>query len=347
MRRLLTLPAAAALCVAALVTTGCGTLAADNAATVQGEPVTTESVNELAKDGTFVRAVLGGTTQTQESVLDGGVARQALLFQMQRTALLNELDRFGIEISEADRTAAGEELGQVLRNSNAPGPETLSASTRETLTDFLAAGGALDRRLSKITTSRKDLDLLYRSTPALWDRVCISAVQVQPGAQALAERLAEQGVRLEQWESRGKGLTLVADAKKSCLPVGRLPGPLGEALATAEVGTTAGPVVVVDPQATAVYWFRLDSRTTVSRRAATSELRSLAGNLARQGASVWLGLVLLTDTWVNPQYGSGVEVGSQGRLVVGRPEAPPSEINVPQVMDGAPAGATGGAPSNG
>ncbi|MFM7063925.1 MAG: hypothetical protein ACKO04_10610 [Actinomycetes bacterium] len=347
MRRLLTLCAAAALCVATLATAGCGTMAADNAATVSGAAVTTESVNDLAKDGIFVRAVLGGATQTDESVLDGGVARQALLFQMQRTALLNELDRFGLTISDEDRSAAKDELVRVLSNSNAPGPESLSASTRETLTEFLAAGGALDRRLSKISTSRKDLDLLYRSTPALWERVCISVVQVQPGSEDLAARLAARGVRLEKWESEGDGLTLVASSRRSCLPVGRLPGPLGVALETAKVGTTAGPVVVSDPQATAVYWFRLDRRTTVSRRAATPELRSLAGNLAQQGASTWLGLVLLTDTWVNPQYGSGVEVGSQGRLVVGRPEAPPSEINVPQVMNGAPDGATGGAPPNG
>jgi len=344
MRRLLTLSAAAVLCAASLTLSACGTTAADNAATVQGKPVTTKSVNDLAEDGPFVRAVLGATTQTDESVLDGDVARQALLFQMQRTALLNELERFNLKISASDRAAAGTELAQVLANSNAPGPEKLSAATRATLTDFLAAGAALDRRLAQLTTSPKDLDLLYEATPSLWERVCITVVQVQPGSEALAKRLAKQGAQLESWESKGKGLTLVAESKKTCLPVGRLPGPLAKAVDTAKVGKVAGPVVVSDPQATAVYWFRLDSRTTVSRRAATSELQGLAANLAKQGASAWLGLVLLTDTWVNPQYGSGVEVGSQGRLVVGRPAAPPSEVVTPQDMGGAGAA---GAPSNG
>jgi len=344
MRRLLTLSAAAVLCAASLTLSACGTTAADNAATVQGKPVTTKSVNDLAEDGPFVRAVLGATTQTDESVLDGDVARQALLFQMQRTALLNELERFNLKISASDRAAAGTELAQVLANSNAPGPEKLSAATRATLTDFLAAGAALDRRLAQLTTSPKDLDLLYEATPSLWERVCITVVQVQPGSEAQAKRLAKQGARLESWESKGKGLTLVAESKKSCLPVGRLPGPLAKAIDTAKVGTVAGPVVVSDPQATAVYWFRLDSRTTVSRRAADSELQGLAANLAKQGASAWLGLVLLTDTWVNPQYGSGVEVGSQGRLVVGRPAAPPSEVVTPQVAGDRVAT---GAPSNG
>jgi len=344
MRRLLPLSAAAVLCAASLTLSACGTTAADNAATVQGKPVTTKSVNDLAEDGPFVRAVLGATTQTDESVLDGDVARQALLFQMQRTALLNELERFNLKISASDRSAADSQLAQVLANSNAPGPEKLSAATRTTLTDFLAAGSALDQLLGQLTASPKDLDLLYNATPSLWERVCISVVQVQPGSEALAQRLAKQGVRLESWESRGRGLTLVAESKKSCLPVGRLPGPLARKIETAKVGAVAGPVVVSDPQATAVYWFRLDSRTTVSRKAATTELKGLAANLAKEGASAWLGLVLLTDTWVNPQYGSGVEVGSQGRLVVGRPAAPPSEVTVPQV----PAGATGGgAPSNG
>jgi hypothetical protein len=341
MRRLLTLCAVAVLGTATLATTACGTTAADNAATVQGTPVTRESVNALAEDGPFVRAILGATTQTDESVLDGDVARQALLFQMQRTALLNELERFGLKISASDRAAAGDQLVQVLQNSNAPGPEKLSSSTRATLTDFLAAGSALDRRLSRLGTSPKDLDLLYGATPALWDRACITVVQVQPGAEALASKLAGQGVRLESWETRGKGLTLVAESKKNCLPVGRLPGPLAKKIDTAEVGAVAGPVVVSDPQATAVYWFRLDSRTTVSRKAATKELEGLATNLAKQGASAWLGLVLLTDTWVNPQYGSGVEVGSQGRLVVGRPEAPPSEVPDTRLPVG------GGAPTNG
>lgn len=344
MRRLLTLSAAAVLCAASLTLSACGTTSADNAATVQGTAVTAQSVNDLAKDGPFVRAVLGATTQTNESVLDGDVARQALLFQMQRTALLNELERFNLKISASDREAAGSQLAQVLQNSNAPGPEKLSASTRSTLTDFLAAGSALDRRLGRLTGSPKDLDLLYAATPSLWERVCITVVQVQPGSEVLAKRLADQGVRLESWESRGKGLTLVAESKKSCLPVGRLPGPLARKIDSAKVGTVAGPVVVTDPQATAVYWFRLDSRTTVSRRAATTELQGLATNLAKQGASAWLGLVLLTDTWVNPQYGSGVEVGSQGRLVVGRPAAPPSEVLTPQTPPGA---ASGGVPSNG
>ena len=336
MRRFLTLSTAAAICAASLALSACGTTAPGNAATVQGKPVTTKSVNDLAEDGPFVRAVLGATTQTDESVLDGGVARQALLFQMQRTALLNELERFNLKISASDKAAAGTELAQVLSNSNAPGPEKLSASTRATLTDFLAAGSALDRRLGRLTTSPKDLDLLYEATPSLWERVCISVVQVQPGSEALATRLAGRGVRLEKWESKGKGLTLVADASKTCLPVGRLPGPLARRIDTAKVGTVAGPVVVSDPQATAVYWFRLDSRTTVGRKAATKELQGLATNLAKQGASAWLGLVLLTDTWVNPQYGSGIEVGSQGRLVVGRPEAPPSEVPDTQLPTGAP-----------
>lgn len=344
MRRLLTLSAAAVLCAASLTLSACGTAKADNAATVQGKPVTTKSVNDLAKDGPFVRAVLGATTQTDESVLDGDVARQALLFQMQRTALLNELDRFGLTVSASDRQAAQGELAQVLQNSNAPGPDKLSPSTRSTLTDFLAAGSVLDQRLGKLTTSPKDLDLLYDATPSLWERACISVIQVQPGSEAVAKRLAAKGVRLESWESKGKGLTLVANSKKSCLPVGRLPAPLAKEVETAKVGTVAGPIVVSDAQATAVYWFRLDSRTTVSRRAATKELEGLAANLAKQGASAWLGLVLLNDTWVNPQYGTGVEVGSQGRLVVGRPLAPAAPVTMPQVMGGAGAA---GAPSNG
>ena len=344
MRRLLTLSAATVLCAASLTLSACGTTAADNAATVQGRPVTTKSVNALAEDGPFVRAVLGAATQTDESVLDGGVARQALLFQMQRTALLNELDRFGLEVTAADRQAAQGELAQVLQNSNAPGPEKLSAATRTTLTDFLAAGSVLDRRLAKLTASPKDLDLLYKATPSLWERACISVIQVQPGSEMVAQRLAAKGVRLESWEKKGTGMTLVASSKKNCLPVGRLPAPLAREVETAKVGTVAGPVVVSDPQATAVYWFRLDSRTTVSRRAATKELQGLAANLAKQGASARLGLVLLNDTWVNPQYGTGVEVGSQGRLVVGRPLAPAAPVTMPQMAAGDGAAGT---PSNG
>ena len=111
MRRLLTPLAAAATAIVIVATSGCGTLAAKNAAVVHGQAVSAESVNSLAQDGTFVRAVLGATTQTDPSVLNGDVARQALLFEMQRAALESErcTGRTVAKVPEGGRsTRAGE-----------------------------------------------------------------------------------------------------------------------------------------------------------------------------------------------------------------------------------------------
>ncbi|MFM7069386.1 MAG: hypothetical protein ACKOYM_08010 [Actinomycetes bacterium] len=345
MRRIPSALAACAVIVSTLVIAACGATANPNAATVNGQPVTVDSVNELARDGVFVRSVLGAATATDPSVLDGSTARSALLFLMQKEALRTEVARWGLKVTPNDQSTAEGELQQVLSNSNAPDASTLSASTRDTLIDFLALGSVVDRRLSKLSPdSPDDLDLLYRGAPALWRRACVTGVQVDPAVTADAERLAAQRVRLEAWERRSKGIAVVATTKQACLPVDRLPGPLRVAVDRARTGVTVGPVVVTDSQARAIYWFRVDRRVVVSRKAATKDLQALAANLVRNGAASWLGLRLLSNVWVNPQYGSGVEIGSQGRLVVSPPEAPASTVPTSEPL-GAGSSDPAGAPS--
>jgi len=323
MRRLLILIGVATL---ALSVTACGTTADPNAAVVNGQPITIESANSLARDAVFVRTVVNAEVPPNESILPGDVARATLMFQVQRAALVTELKRWGLQVSSKDLAAADAQLDQILAGSGAPVQQKPSVATRKALAEFLAAGSVLDRRLASISpTNQQDLTRIYEGTSAFWKRVCIAVVQVDPSALKSAERLADKNVPLEKWSKKEKRAALVADPKKACISSARLPVEFVQPVRTTPVGKVVGPITVSSQQGQAAFWFRIDSRIVLSQKEAGAELAELAGSVAQQGSAALIGLTLLSDVTVNPQYGTGVELGTQGGVVIGRPEGAPQQ----------------------
>lgn len=324
MRRTLRTAAAASLGAVLVLSAACGALADDRAAVVGDRVVTTETVDELARDVDFASVVLQGGEPTggDDSTVSGDTARQVLLFEIQRAALLNEAERWEVEITDEHRRSAAQLLEQQVL-----GPDRdVNRRVRRVLVDFLAARSALDERFSEIdSASDQDLRALYDGAPALWDRVCLVVAAVPPEQVGRADRLVERGRSPEAIARRLDGVEIVADPEQSCLPVEQLPPELGRAVEDAARSggsrRVRGPVVAADGSA---YVFRVEERQRLSFDDAREELAQLAGALVDQGAGSWIGLVVQRGVDINPRYGSGIAVSPQGQVEIAPPQAPPS-----------------------
>lgn len=324
MRRTLRTAVAASLGVVVLLSAGCGVLADDRAAVVGNRVVTTGTVDELARDADFTQVVLQGRDPVgeDEATVDGDIARDVLLFEIQRAALLNELERWEVDITDDHRSDARDVLeGQVV------GGQGLAEPMKRRLVEFLAAQSALDERFAELdTSSDQDLRALYDGAPGLWDRVCVVVTAVTAEEVDRAGRMVERGRSPEQIARRLEGAAVVADPDEACLPVVRLPAELRrsvlEAASSGNPRKVRGPVVTQNGTA---YVYRIESHQRVSFEEARPELEQLASSLAEQGVGPWIGLVVLRGVEINPRYGSEIVIGAQDQLQIAPPQAPPSE----------------------
>ena len=347
MRRSLVPLLVAPLCAIGLMAaSGCGVTADDAAATVGGATVSTATVDDMAGDAAFVGAVLqGAAPATDDGVLPGETARNTLSFEIQRTALLQEVDRWGLQVTDGDRSDARSRIDEQV-----PG---LTKKNLDRLVEYVVATSVLEQRLGEVDAdSDADLRLLYDGTPSLWDQVCLTAVQI-PSTKA-AERAAraalDSGTSLADLADKVDDAQLAAEPSQGCIARTQLPPAIrtdAEAAATKEL---RGPIVVEGAQGNVAYFYRVESTKQLSFAQAREDLASLAGALQQRAqqqaaAQLWLSLILQQGVTINPRYGSDLVVGSQGQLEITPPEAPAGAFPVATMPK--PDATTGGSSGSG
>ncbi len=303
--------------LALLGSSACGVAANTTAATVSGLDVQVDDVDTLAADEMFTGAP---AEPGNESTLDGDVARSVLAFEIERVAWLAEVQRWGLEITGADRSAAEQQLDAQAGQS---GGGTFAGKTRTLLVEYLAAQSVLTQRFSTLDPSnRADLQQLYDGSDSSWDRACLVVVRVPVDQDDTAEQLLDDGVGIEQLPDRLDGATVVADPSQSCISQSQLPAELREAVAATSVGRTSR-VIFVDDGAGGLSAFvlRLDERQRIGLDEAVPELTGIIQTLVEQGPRSWIQLQT-SEAEINPRYGSDVSVGGQGELAIVAPPAP-------------------------
>lgn len=305
----------------ALFASACGVTANTTAATVAGRDIPVDDVTELAADPAFNPPPDTGneSTQDNESTEDGTVARGVLLFLIQREAWLAELERWGLEITDADRQAAGEQLDQQLQ-----GTETgrVEERSRELLLDYGAAQNLLTQRFSQLDPdSDDDLRRLYDGAPSRWRQVCLTVVRVPVDGIDAAERLVDDRVPVQDLTDRVEGAELVAQPSDGCFPELELLPELRRELVDARTGVTRGVVLTTSGGGGVdAFVFRLEERRVVSFDEARDGLAAEAQGLAQQGPVSWVqAQTLLAE--INPRYGQQVQIGATG-FTIEPPTAP-------------------------
>lgn len=341
MRRVLkSLPPLAAVMAAVSLLGGCGVAADDTAATVGDETVTTTSVDDLARDASFVASVLQGQPADTESVLPGDLARQTLQFQVQAAAAEAELARLGGEVGDEDLEAGRQTVEQNVTGS--PSDETVRVLSR-----YVAVNQALAARLGELDPgSESDRRLIYEGAPALWDRTCVVLLAV-PG-----ELVAEVGDDLDAGaslrdvaEDRPNDAQIVADPEEACITSAQLPDELREGVDATPAGS-GGPVVLTTPGGDQAFFWRVEGTEQVSFEDAGDDLERIIGALAEQPEQAigqWIGVTLLDAVEVNPRYGRP-STSLNGSFEILPPAAPLSVtpgVVVPSAADPTAAGASG------
>ncbi len=302
---------AVVLCAAlVLVASGCGVAADDSAAVVGGTSITTSTIDELAADTQYTGALQIAGVPTPSGVIGGPAARQVLAFEIQRTALLHEVDRLGLKVSDADTSQALEQLqGQFAQ---------MRKAHLERLAEYLAARQVLEQRLGKLdATSAADRRFVYDGIPGQWDQVCVTIVAVKDtSANARAVRRAiDRGTSIGGLVKAVKGAQQVIDPKTGCVPAGSIPSDLRVEIERAPLHRARGPVSLGGVGT--AYAFEVQSRRHTAFGQAGDQLDAVMSALTQAAqqqaaAQIWTALVLQQGVWVNPRYGSGVVSGSSG-----------------------------------
>lgn len=296
--------------LAALVTTtSCGVAADDTAATVNGTVIKASLVNDLASSDPFMSAMTSQALKDQRAgVIDGDDARLVLTFLIQREVLSQEAQRWGVEATDSDRATAEKAIQQQASQ--------LTAPQRALVAGFLSDREALTARLAKLSASNDaDLRAMYDRLGQYWDQVCLTAVAVPADVEGAVERALGRGTKLADLPDRVKSVQVVL-TKRECLAVSSLPGALRSKVHGAARGVAVGPVKGIYPDDKASIWFVVGSRRHTSFADARDQLKKLGESMAKQGAATWLTLKLNQGVFVNPQYGSGVDVDQQGLTIV-------------------------------
>ncbi|CAB4742019.1 unannotated protein [freshwater metagenome] len=271
-------------------------------------------MNALARDEVF-----GATpgSASDESVLPGDQARAALLLAVQATALVAELERFGIPLSAQAKEQASEQIDAQLGQQGAP--SQISETTRTVLVRFLAAQALLGERFQSINESRtEDLQLLFDRLPIAREFTCMTVAAVEPEVQGAVLKELKAPALLEELPGLFPQVKIVATSA-DCIPTAVLSGAIQQAVAgAAPLGVVAPPVNATDSQgAPVVYLIRVDERRTVSFEEAVPGLL----NLVSQGPELWVQLLVATAQ-INPRYGSRVGIGPSGQPAILPPPAP-------------------------
>lgn len=299
----------------ALLVSACGVTADTTAATVAGRDIPVDDVTALAADPAFNNGPGTGNESTQ----DGTVARGVLLFLIQRAAWLAELERWGLEITDADRQAAGEQLDQQLQGT---GTGQIRERSRELLLDYGAAQNLLTQRFAQLgRAGDEDLRRLYDGAPTRWRQVCLTVVRVPIERVDAAESLVDDRVPVQDLADRLEGAEVVAQPADGCFPELELLPELRRELRDAPIGVTRGVVLATGSGGGAeAFVFRLEERRRVSFDEARQELVAAAQRLAQEGPVSWVqAQTLLAE--INPRYGQQVQIGATG-FTIEPPTAP-------------------------
>lgn len=323
MRRLLSV---VTLVGAVVLTAACGVTADTTAATVSGRDVPIEDVTALVEDEVAMELLFGVTEASgegEESTQSGDAARQALLFEIERAAWAEELERWGLELTEQDRDAAAQQVDAELGGAGTTEQLRPTDRTRDLLVDYLAARNVLSQRLAQIDPSDDtDLRRLHEGSAWYWDRVCVAAVRFTADRIGAAEEALDDGVGVEQLPEQVEGTELVADPEQRCIARSQLPDELRDAVDAARPGRTSGVVLVDDGAGGRTgFVFRVDERQRVGFEDARPELEGIVGTLAQQGAASWVQLQVARAE-INPRYGSGVGAGGTSGLAIVPPPSP-------------------------
>lgn len=297
----------------ALFASACGVTADTTAATIDGRSISTDDVAELSADPVFN----GGTPAPNESTLDGGVARGALMFLIEREAWMAEAERWGLDIADGERERFGTQIDQQMAQQ---GTGTLRDRTRELLIDYNVAGAAVAQRFAQLDPDDDDdLRLLYESSQLQWRQVCLTVVQIPAGGIRTASELIDGGRGLDDLVERIEGAEQVADPSEGCFAEVGLAPELRSDLADAPVGVNRGVVLTRGgPGGVSAFAYRLEGRQVVGFEDARGELAEAAASLAQQGPEQFVQRNTL-GAQIDPRFGQQVASGSNGFTI----EPPP------------------------
>lgn len=299
----------------ALIATACGVTADTTAATVEGREVSVEDVSTLVSDP----ALSGETIQLGESTEDGTTARNALMFLILREVVLAEVERWDLQITDADREAASAGLDAQFAEAGVGEPTERS---RELLVELGAAQTLLSQRLAELDpANEQDLRRLYEGSPAKWRQVCLTAVRVPAEGIDRAQGLVDRRVPVQDLPDRLEGAELIAQPSDGCFPELELFAELRRAVAGAPVGVTRGVVLVDDATGGVTgYVFRLEERRTLPFEEVREVLAGQVEQFASAGPASWIqAQTVLAE--INPRYGQKVELSENG-LTIEPPTAP-------------------------
>lgn len=297
----------------ALFASACGVTADTTAATVDGRSISIDDVAELSADPVFN----GGTPAPNESTLDGGVARGALMFLIERQAWIAEAERWGLDIADGERERFGTQIDQQMAQQ---GSGTLRDRTRELLIDYNVAGAAVAQRFAQLDPDDDDdLRLLYESSRLQWRQVCLTVVQVPASGIDVASDLIDRGQGLDDLVERIEGAEQVADPSQGCFAEVGLASELRTDLADAPVGVNRGVVLTQGgPGGVTAFAYRLERRQDVSFDDARGELAAAAAGMAQQGPQQFVQRNTL-GAQIDPRFGQQVVTSANGFTI----EPPP------------------------
>lgn len=300
-----------------LFASACGVTADTTAATVAGEPIPVDDVSTLVGDPVFN----AGAEPSTESTEDGTLARSALMFLIERQAWLAELDRWGLQISDADRQDMGSQLDEQVSS----GGQALDGRSRELLIDYNVAQQLLTERFAELDPDDdEDLRRLYEGAEVQWRQVCMTVVEVPVDRIDDTEDRLDDGAGVEALPEAIEGAEIVADPAQGCFAEAGLAPELRADVERATVGVTRGVVLTADGAGGAnAYVYRVEERRNLSFDQARPELAAAVETLAQQGPAQWVQLITLSAE-VNPRYGSDVVRSTTGFTVEPpqRPELP-------------------------
>lgn len=310
LRGLVVLAVAAAL-------TSCGVVADTTAATIGGETITVERVDEIARNDELMSLLgfMGVAEDSDESRLPGDTARAALSFELQRLAHVQLAEKLGIEPGPE----AEQEAERWIAQQEAQVGGSFDADTRDALQSFIGAQFALfDLSRSPQAAEDETLRILYRSHAPRWDRFCVAVVGAPSEALDEVTALRRSGRGVEHIANEVDEAQLVVEPSLGCISRLELPPELADVVETLRPGRTSQAVEMQG----AVYVTRLDSTVRVSFEEARPELAAMLQGVEQGGTALLISGELASAT-VNPRYGSSVSL--QGQVL------PPTTPLVPAV----------------
>lgn len=306
--------AAVFVAAAAMFITGCGVAAPKNVASIDGVGITMQDVIDTARDPLYQLV----SEDSEDSVISGDAARDALMINVAKKIWVAEARRWGLD-TDAKRADAESTLEQQL--SAMPEPTDLSSEMRKGFVDLFAAQLALQERFEKLDpTDDADLHRIYDLSPLLWARTCAYIMVVPAGSDIEVRRLVDRGVDFDEITERIEGTQVVTSPDDGCMSEGSIPGQIRDDLRGVPIG--GADIFEIDaggvPQ---LFMVKVVSRETVGFDDARQDLMGIVAALIQSGPQEWVNLRLV-EAGVDPRFGSGITLDGQGQPYVVPPVGP-------------------------